>query len=144
MLRGDNKMIFETLHEAAKRGELILVYGGLCHYHVCTRGDKKGQLTIGEIIVIPEMQGRGTGTFILFKLREVAQNHNCNRLLAKCPADLPANGWYKKRLFELVGTEKTKTGRVLNVWVLKIPQNVIQHGANKNRAVTLPMIGTTE
>jgi hypothetical protein len=31
-------MIFEALHDAAKRGELLLVSGGFCHWHL--RRDK--------------------------------------------------------------------------------------------------------
>ena len=39
-------MIFETLYESAQRGELLLVNGGMCHWHL----RRDGQLTIREII----------------------------------------------------------------------------------------------
>lgn len=43
-------MIFETLNESNERGELLLVNGGMCHYHL----RRDGQLTIREIIVWKE------------------------------------------------------------------------------------------
>lgn len=106
-------MIFETLHDSAQRGELILVDGGLCHWHL----RRDGQLTIREIIVLPECQGRGVGTAILDTLRQVS---GAASLFAKCPANLPANGWYQRRGFVAEGTETTKTGRTINLWRLTL------------------------
>ena len=54
-------MIFETLHESAKRGELILVDGGFCHWHL----RRDGQLTIREII----STRRGAGSEMLAILK---------------------------------------------------------------------------
>ena len=107
-------MIFEALWSAAQRGEVILVEGGVCHYHV--RRDR--QLTICEIIVLPNRQNRLIGSGILRQLRLVAKQANCTSLLAKCPADLAANGWYEHRGFVHEATETTKTGRAVNVWRL--------------------------
>ena len=50
-------MIFETLNESNERGELLLVDGGMCHYHL----RRDGQLTIREIIVQHDRQGQGVG-----------------------------------------------------------------------------------
>jgi hypothetical protein len=41
-------------------------------------------------------------------------------LFAKCPVELAANDWYRRRGFELEGQETTKTGRVLKLWRLKL------------------------
>ena len=106
-------MIFETLSESAERGELILVDGGLCHWHL----RRDGQLTIREILVLPERRGQGIGAAILDTLKAVA---GATSIFAKCPADLPANGWYAAMGFELEGTETTRTGRKLKLWRLRL------------------------
>ena len=104
-------MIFETLHESAQRGELLLVDGGLCHYH--KRRD--GQLTIREIIILPEKQRKGIGSALLRQLQQICGVLN---IFAKCPVDLPANEWYKAKGFVLEGIETTPSGRQLNLWRL--------------------------
>lgn len=109
-------MIFETLHESSKRGELILIDGGFCHWHLCKRDDPKrkiraGQITIREIISLRP----GAGSEILAKLKTIA---GASSLFARCPADLSANEWYKARGFQLEDTEITRTGRKLNLWRL--------------------------
>lgn len=98
-------MIFESLYESAKRGELLLVDGGMCHYHL----RRDGQLTIREIIATRP----GAGSEMLACLLEVP---GATSILAKCPADLSANGWYRRRWFRLEGVETTRTGRQVNVW----------------------------
>jgi hypothetical protein len=100
-------MIFETLHESSKRGELILIDGGFCHWHL----RRDGQLTIREII----SQRLGAGAAMLEMLKH---NTGAKSLFAKCPAELPANDWYERRGFVLEGTETTRTGRQLKLWRL--------------------------
>lgn len=95
-------MIFETLHESAGKGELILLDGGYCRWH--QRRD--GVTVIYEILSTRP----GAGQEMLAKLPRPIQ--------AKCPADLPANAWYAKRGFVLIETETTRSGRLLNVWRL--------------------------
>ena len=55
-------MCFEQLYESAKRNELTLIDGGMCHWHL----RRDGQLTIREIIATR----RGAGTEILNSLRQ--------------------------------------------------------------------------
>lgn len=100
-------MIFETLHESSKRGELLLVDGGLCHWHL----RRDGQLTIREII----SQKSGQGSLMLNILK---CKHGATSIFAKCPVDLPANEWYRRKGFLLEGTETTGSGRKLNLWRL--------------------------
>ena len=100
-------MIFETLHESAKRGELLLIDGGFCHWHL----RRDGQLTIREIISTKP----GAGAAMLATLKTTP---GALSLFAKCPVDLPANGWYQRRGFALETTEATKSGRKLNHWRL--------------------------
>jgi hypothetical protein len=95
-------MIFETLHESAERGELILIDGGYCRWH--RRRD--GVTVIYEILSTRP----GAGQEMLAKLERP--------IIAKCPADLPANAWYKRRGFQLFMSEQTRSGRRLNVWRL--------------------------
>lgn len=102
-------MIFETLWESAKRGELLLIDGGFCHWHL--RHD--GQLTIREIISTRP----GAGSEMLETLKRIP---NAQSLFAKCPIELDSNLWYDRRGFTLEGQETTKTGRTLNLWRLKL------------------------
>ena len=101
-------MIFETLHESSQKGELLLIDGGFCHWH--KRRD--GQITIREII----SQRPGAGSEMLTYLK----SQKPLSIFAKCPVELSANDWYKKRGFILEATSKTKTGRKLNHWRLKL------------------------
>jgi hypothetical protein len=98
-------MIFDTLHESAQRGELLLLDGGLCHWHL----RRDGQLTIREII----STSKGAGARMLRRLHWQIGAAN---LFAKCPADLASNAWYQKRGFKADGTSQTKTGKTLNHW----------------------------
>lgn len=99
-------MIFETLWESSKRGELLLIKGGLCHYHV----RRDGQLTIREII----SQRKGAGKEMLNTLIAIG----AEKIFAKCPADLESNGWYEHMGFSLTGHEYSKNGRKINHWTL--------------------------
>jgi len=106
-------MIFNSLMEAIGRNELILIDGGMCHYHL----RRDGQLTILEIIVLPQAGGRGAAYAILSQLQAL----NPASIFAKCPVDLErANGWYLRQGFALERVEFTKTGRVLNCWRLNL------------------------
>lgn len=102
-------MIFETLYESAQHGELLLIDGGFCHWHL----RRDGQLTIREIISTRQ----GAGSEMLAKLKQVA---GAKFILAKCPEELDSNRWYERRGFALAGQEETKTGHKLNVWKLEL------------------------
>lgn len=102
-------MIFEALYSAAKQGELLLVDGGFCHWHL----RRDGQLTILEIISTRS----GAGREMLARLK---QTPGANSLFAKCPSDLKSNWWYCENGFVRVGQEITKTGRTLNLWRLPL------------------------
>jgi hypothetical protein len=106
-------MIFESIWESARRGELILIDGGYCRHHL--RRDK--QLTIYEIISLRP----GAGSEMLAKLKAVP---DATSILAKCPVDLDANTWYERRGFELETTQTTRSGRKLNVWRLWLAMNL--------------------
>ena len=106
-------MIFETLYIAAQRGELLLLDGGFCHWHL----RRDGQITIREILVLPDWQRQYLGVEILEQLKGVP---GATSIFAKCPADLPANGWYQRQGFIDEGIETTRTGRELRLWRLPL------------------------
>jgi hypothetical protein len=98
-------VIFETLWASAQRGELLLVEGGMCHWHL----RRDGQLTIREIISVKP----GAGSAMLARLLAVP---GAVCVVAKCPADLDANWWYARKGFVRVATEQSKQGRRIYVW----------------------------
>lgn len=95
-------MIFETLYESAAQGQLILIDGGYCRWHL----RRDGQITIYEIISLRPGAGQ-----LLLSMLPVG-----HPIVARCPVDLASNVWYHKRGFDLIGAELTKTGRLLNTW----------------------------
>jgi hypothetical protein len=101
-------MIFETLYESSQRNELLLIDGGFCHWHM----RRDGQLTIREIISTRP----GAGKEMINVLKAIP---NKTSIFAKCPADLPANGWYEHMGFVLEGTEQTQSNRTLKLWRLE-------------------------
>lgn len=108
-------MIFETLWESAQHGELLLIDGGFCHWHL----RRDGQLTIREII----STRKGAGSEMLRHLLAVP---GATSIVAKCPADLASNDWYERKGFELAEVETTRTGRAVNVWRLSSASSSVQ------------------
>lgn len=102
-------MIFDALYESARRGELMLIDGGFCHWHL----RRDGQLTIREII----STRRGAGSEMLARLMAVS---GAIAIVAKCPATLAANEWYARRGFCCIRGEMTKSGKLINVWRLRL------------------------
>jgi len=102
-------MIFDALYDSAKRGELLLVDGGFCHWHL----RRDGQLTIREIISMRP----GTGSSMLDRLKTTP---GATSIVAKCPTDLASNEWYRRQGFVLIGTETTRTGTGVHIWRLEL------------------------
>lgn len=102
-------MIFDSLWESAQRGELMLVDGGMCHWHL----RRDGQITIREIISLKP----GAGSAMLETLK---QTPGASSIFAKCPANLPANMWYQHKGFSFVRQESTKSGKPINCWKLAL------------------------
>lgn len=100
-------MCFENLYESSQRGELLLIDGGMCHWHL----RRDGQLTIREIISTKP----GAGSAMLEQLKNTP---GASCIVAKCPVDLASNQWYAKQGFEIVNVESAKSGRKINVWML--------------------------
>lgn len=102
-------MCFEQMYDSMQRGELLLIDGGLCHWHL----RRDGQLTIREII----STRKGAGARMLEILK---QTPDAVSLFAKCPIDLASNAWYARRGFICEGQETTRSGRRLNLWRLQL------------------------
>jgi hypothetical protein len=101
-------MIFETLYDSAKHNELILIDGGYCRFHL----RRDNQITIYEIISMH----KGAGT----KMLNMLINMQPQAIVAKCPCDLPSNGWYQHKGFVCKAVETTSSGRKINVWELQL------------------------
>lgn len=102
-------MIFEVLYGSALKGELLLIDGGYCRWHL----RRNGQLTILEIISL--RRGAGSRMLEILKHKLMAKS-----IFAKCPSDLLANKWYERRGFVCEGEEITRTGRKLILWRLYV------------------------
>lgn len=90
---------FNQFYEASLKGELILLHGGMCRYHL----RRDGQVTIYEIVVLPEYQGNGIGRAILEALKAVP---GATSIFARCPKMLDSNGWYECMGFTYEGEEE--------------------------------------
>lgn len=102
-------MIFDALYESAQRGELLLIEGGFCRWHL----RRDGQLTIREII--STKPGAGQKMLEILKATSGAMS-----IFAKCPANLPSNLWYEHKGFVWIGNETTKSGHLINLWRLML------------------------
>jgi N-acetylglutamate synthase-like GNAT family acetyltransferase len=100
-------MIFAALNEAAERGELLIVEGGLCRFHV----RRDGTLVIREVIVLPGARRRGIGS----KLVHRACITHRGLVIAKCPVKYESNRFWQEIGFQLVGE-----GKGINEWRLDL------------------------
>lgn len=98
-------MFFNTLNDSAERGELMLVDGGMCHWHL----RRDGQLTIREIISTRKGAGRRI-------LRRLELTPGATSLFAKCPVSLPSNAWYGRQGFHVERMETLNSGAKVLHW----------------------------
>jgi len=104
-------MIFETLYESAERGELWLRDGAMCRWHL----RRDGQLTIHEILVLPDRRRQGLGVAIL---RDLMRVDGATCIVARCPSDLQAREWYRAHGFTTVDQQRQPNGRTITTWKL--------------------------
>lgn len=108
-----------ALQESESKGCLELVGDnydtGFVHFH--HRKDK--QTTIYSLAVLPEFQRCGWGRLLFYRVLCSAIEQGQNKILLKCPQDLPSNNFYKRLGFSLSQVEEGKK-RKLNVWEYKI------------------------
>lgn len=114
-------VLLPSLHKRIEEGEMLIAEQdgapiGFIDYHF--RRDR--QVTLYHILVVPAARRQGVGRTLLAGLEAVARASSAERILLKCPVDLPANAFYQRYGFRL---EEKLNGRkrALNVWVLVLP-----------------------
>lgn len=113
-------MIFVILNESARKGELLLVDGGMLRFTIKQNGD----ITLNEIIVLPSHRRKGIGQSLI---QRVIDDYPCSELSGHVPiAYIEANAMYVKLEFTLLRKEKARTGTVMNTWVLPPREEKVQ------------------
>jgi len=97
----DFKGVIEKKHMLVDRET-----GSFCHFHI----RKDGVTVIYEILVTPAARGLGLGKAMINMLTKPVR--------AKCPENLPSNGFYEKVGFRKITVEEGKK-RKLNIWELR-------------------------
>jgi GNAT superfamily N-acetyltransferase len=100
-------MILVALNEAAERGELLLVDGGLCRFHL----RRDGVVVIRELLVLPTHRRKGVGRALVGAVRA---RHPSATLRATCPAEYEANEFYSALGF-YIAAYKLPDGKLI-VW----------------------------
>lgn len=78
---------------------------------------QKPQTTLYEIAVLPEYRRGGIGTELIDRM---VRDSPHDKIIAKCPEDLPANEFYESLGWVRVNRDEGKN-RALNVWEYQIP-----------------------
>jgi ribosomal protein S18 acetylase RimI-like enzyme len=109
-----------TLAASIRQKEILVAendghIAGFVHYH--HRRDT--QTTLYNIVVSPEKRERGIGKRLVKAL--VTETQSCNKkwIVLKCPAELPANKFYRRIGFRRWRKEPGKR-RTLIVWRLSM------------------------
>lgn len=114
-------VIRSTLEKAIVGSEILVAIEmgkevlGFVHYH--HRRDK--QTTLYQIVVHPQYRNLGVGSALVKALEAEARMSEKEFILLKCPVSLPANDFYDRYGFTLVGSENGKRQQ-LNVWSLTL------------------------
>jgi GNAT superfamily N-acetyltransferase len=88
---------------------------GFVEYH--HRRDE--QTTLYHIVVIPARRRQGVGRALIDALRNEALALRKQIIRLKCPADLPAQGFYARLGLDSLG-EESGNSRPLVVWALSL------------------------
>lgn len=97
---------------ATRDGDIV---GALLGNH-CVQ---KPQSTVYELAVLPDYRRQGIATQLVDQFAAASPH---DKLVAKCPADLPANAFYDATGWELVAREDGKN-RPLHIWEYHIQQS---------------------
>jgi ribosomal protein S18 acetylase RimI-like enzyme len=104
-------------------GELGTELVGFVEYH----HRRDGQTTLYHIAVAAKHRMQCVGKKLMQTLASEAIGCGKRRLVLKCPAELPANGFYQKLGFAILDIEEGKR-RFLNVWSLSLRMESLTHG----------------
>lgn len=102
-----------VLRGAMKQGQLLVarcgaLVGGFIHFHL----RRDGVVTIYDVAVSPLVRRQGIGKMLV---ETVAALSPVGKVKLKCTTTNPANLFYKRCGFTLLGTEPS-TNTTLNVW----------------------------
>lgn len=95
-------------------GEVI----GFLRYNHRVRGD---ETALYDICVAKNWQRQGIGRMLIATLRESCYVHQRYTIIARCPADLPANAFYARLGFQQVTVEAGRR-RPLVLWRLTLAE----------------------
>lgn len=116
-----------ALKEAEEREELeVIDKTGFVHFH----HRRDNQTTIYEIATIIKRQG--WGRLLFYRVLCSAVERGKKFIVAKCPEDLPSNGFYQKLGFKLAEVESGKKRR-LNKWRYEIKLPLLFYCADGGR-----------
>ncbi len=109
-----------ALRQAQERGWLcVATAGGQVLGAIDWWERRDGVVVLYSIVVARAARGQGTGRLLVTHLVNWARERNAAQIRLKCPADLPANGFYARLGFRLAEEEAGKR-RVLNCWTLPV------------------------
>lgn len=109
-----------SLVRAAARGELVVATMGTAVAGFCQLYRRRdGIVSVYHIAVMPEARGTGIGRALLADVGGDAGERGMAAVRLKCPADLPANEFYRHLGFRLVSGE-AGAARPLNVWEYRL------------------------
>lgn len=83
---------------------------------------RKPQTTLYELAVLPEHRRNGVATTLISRMSRDSPH---DKLVAKCPEDLPANGFYKATGWERAGRDDGKN-RPLLIWEYHLPDSPVR------------------
>lgn len=106
-----------TIETAARRGELYVSPCGSGIAVVWRRRD--ATTTLHTLAVDAPMRGQGIASALLARIVVDSRAAGHTAIVARCPAELLANDWYRRRGFAHIGTDPGKA-RPLNVWRLAL------------------------
>lgn len=86
--------------------------GGVVGSALANHCVRKPQTTLYDIAVLPEYRREGIGEQLIAKIARATPH---NKIVAKCPVELPANDFYRNTGWKQVDTENGEN-RALNVW----------------------------
>ncbi len=98
---------------------VIVVNGfvvGFQHYY---HRKRDRQTTLYHKSILLKWRGLGLGKLLVDSVVQEARALGREKLVLKCPVDLPSNGFHQKYGFQLVGQEQGKK-RKLNIWEYKL------------------------